>query len=107
MITVIVTGVGSNIGQGIIKAIRMSGLRVRIIGSDINPLSAGLFRCDKGYVLPPAYSGDFKDSIVTVCKDENVDMILIGSDPEVPFFAGAKQEIERLTEAFILVSNPA
>ena len=106
MITVIVTGVGSNIGQGIIKAIRMSGLRVRIIGSDINPLSAGLFRCDKGYVLPPAYSGDFKDSIVTVCKDENVDMILIGSDPEVPFFAGAKQEIESLTGAFVLVSNP-
>jgi carbamoyl-phosphate synthase large subunit len=83
----------------------MSGIRVRIIGTDMNPLSAGLFRCDKGYVLPPAESRDFKSAVLKVCKDEKVDIILIGSDPEVPFFSSEKKDIEHETGAFVLVSN--
>ena len=56
MTNVLVTGVGSNIGQVIVKSIRMSGIQCRIIGTDMNPLSAGLFRCDKGYIVPPLYN---------------------------------------------------
>jgi carbamoyl-phosphate synthase large subunit len=105
MITVMVTGVGSNIGQGIVKALRMSGINVRIIGTDMNPLSAGLFRCDKGYVLPQAESKDFKTTVLRVCKDEKTDIILIGSDPEVPVFSSEKKNIEHETGAFVLVSS--
>lgn len=105
MITVMVTGVGSNIGQGIIKALKMSGIDVRIIGTDMNPLSAGLFRCDKGYVLPPAESRDFKATVLRICKGEKVDIILIGSDPEVPFFSSEKNDIEHETGAFVLVNS--
>jgi carbamoyl-phosphate synthase large subunit len=106
MITVIVTGVGSNIGQGIVKAIRMSGMNVRIIGTDINPLSAGLFRCDKGYVIPPANSEDFMTKIIDLCKRESVNIIFIGSDPEVPFFSTKRDTIENETKTKVLVSNP-
>lgn len=105
MITVMVTGVGSNIGQGIVKALRMSGINVMIIGTDMNPLSAGLFRCDKGYVFPAAESRDFKTTILRVCKDEKIEIILIGSDPEVPVFSSEKKNIEHETGAFVLVSS--
>lgn len=105
MITVVVTGVGSNIGQGIVKALRMAEMDVRIIGTDMNSLSAGLFRCDKGYVIPPATSEGLLGKIMEVCNEESVDVILIGSDAEVPFFAAKKAIIERNTKAKIIVSN--
>lgn len=105
MITAMVTGVGSNIGQGIVKAIRMSEMNVRIIGADMNPLSAGLFRCDKGYVIPPANSKDYIEKVIGVCNKETIDVIFIGSDAEVPFFSSNKSVIENETKTKVLVSN--
>jgi carbamoyl-phosphate synthase large subunit len=106
MITVMVTGVGSNIGQGIIKSIRMSGIDTRIIGTDMNPLSAGLFRCDEGYVIPPVDSEDCLKKIIELCNKKSIDMILIGSDPEVAFFSSNKTTIEKNMITRVLVSNP-
>lgn len=105
MIAVMVTGVGSNIGQGVIKAIRMSKMDAKIIGTDIHPLSAGLFRSDKGYVVPPATSEDLLEKVVDICNREDIDIILIGSDLEVPFFSAKREDIEKKTKAIVLVSN--
>jgi len=106
MVTVMVTGVGSNIGQGIIKALNLSSLNCKIIGTDYHPLAAGLFRCDKGYLVPPAASENWLDKIVEICNRELVDAILIGSDGEVPFFSINKSEIVKATSAIVLVCNP-
>jgi carbamoyl-phosphate synthase large subunit len=101
-----VTGVGSNIGQGIVKAIRMSGMDVRIIGTDMNHLSAGLFRCDKGYVIPPVVKAkDCISKIIELCNKEGIDIILIGSDPEIPFFSANKNVIENERKTRVLISN--
>ena len=105
MITVMITGIGSNIGQGIIKALNLSGMESRIIGTDIHPLAAGLFRCHKGYIVPLAGSNGWLEKMVEICTHEHVDMILIGSDGEVPFFSRKKTQIEKRTMATVLVSN--
>ncbi len=105
MITVMVTGIGSNIGQGIVKALRMSEIEARIIGTDINPLSAGLFRCHKGYIVPPATSEEWLKKIIEICNKELSDIILIGSDPEIPFFSAKKADIENSANTIVMVSN--
>lgn len=106
MINVLVTGVGSNIGQGIIKSLRMTNFKCRIIGTDMVAFSAGLFRCDKGYVIPSAGDERFVQEIIKICKEEKIDIILIGSDPEVPIFASAKTAIEDGCESIVVVSSP-
>ena len=54
LVNVLITGVGGNIGQGVIKSLKMSSLKYKIVGTDIKTLSAGFFRIDKGYVVPKA-----------------------------------------------------
>ncbi len=100
-----VTGVGSNIGQGIVKALRMSGLGPRIIGTDIVAMSAGLFRSDKGYLVPRADSPEWLDRIIEICSTEKVDIVFAGSDTEIPFFAASRDKIEREAGCLVLVSN--
>ena len=48
---VLVTGAGSGVGQGIIKALRLSQLPLTIISADIMPMNAGLYRTDKALII--------------------------------------------------------
>jgi carbamoyl-phosphate synthase large subunit len=105
MTNILVTGVGSNIGQGIVKSLKMADIQCRIIGTDMVPLSAGLFRCDKGYTVPAADDEDFTDEIIRICERERVNIVLIGADPEVPVFALNRSVIEDQCEAMVIVSN--
>ena len=47
-----VTGAGGGIGQGVIKSLKMiKDIDIRIIATDINELSAGLYAVDKSYII--------------------------------------------------------
>ena len=105
MTNILVTGVGSNIGQGIVKSLKMSNIQCRIVGTDMVPLSAGLFRCDKGYTVPSAHDEDFTGEIIGICERERINIVLIGADPEVPVFALNRPVIEDRCEATVVVSN--
>ena len=52
MIRILVTGVGSLLGQGILKSINDSSLDYSVTGTDYFPSAVGLYWVDKGYLLP-------------------------------------------------------
>jgi len=106
MINVLVTGTGGGVGQSIVKALKISRLDCKIITTDMCPLAAGIYRGDKGYLVPPATSSNFIDTIIEICKRENIDIVFIGSDPELPVFAVNKRRIEEETGAKVIVSSP-
>jgi carbamoyl-phosphate synthase large subunit len=47
-----VTGAGSGVGQGIIKALRLSKRHLNLIAADITPLNSALFRADEALLMP-------------------------------------------------------
>jgi len=104
-INILVTGVGGNIGQGVIKAIKRSSLDCNIIGVDCNPLSAGLFVLYKGYVVPSADSNDLFCALVKIICDESIDILLVSSDQELDFYAHNKNLLESETGVKIIVSS--
>ena len=53
-LSVLVTGLGGPLGMSVFKALLLSSLPTRVIGTDTNPRSYGLFLADKAYVLPHA-----------------------------------------------------
>lgn len=104
-IKVLITAVGGAVGQGILKAVKMSSLKCEIVTADAQPYAAGLYRGHVGYIIPLASDDDFIDEIIRICSRENVDAILIGTDYELLKFAESKKRIEKETNAKVIVSS--
>ncbi|GEJ56254.1 ATP-grasp domain-containing protein [Anaeromyxobacter diazotrophicus] len=108
-LTALVTGAGAPPGVSIFKALRQSALRPRVVATDADPISVGLFRADAGYVLPrvtadePAYLSRLEE----VCRRERVDLVCFGSEVEMRRVAPFRAELERRTGARLVVNEAA
>ena len=52
----------------LIKELQKNG--VFVIGTDVNPLSSGLYISDKKYVVPKGDDPNFLQSMINICKIE-------------------------------------
>lgn len=101
---VLVTGIGGNVGQGILKALAASRVASHVVGTDANPLSAGLFFTDKGFVVPRADSDEFADALIRIIEQEKIDLVFVGADAETISLSLLKDELEARCRTLILVS---
>jgi carbamoyl-phosphate synthase large subunit len=102
-----VTAAGSIVAQGIIKSLKLVNEkrdRYTIIAADMSPLAAGLYRCDRGVIVPPASSPDYIESIISACNDYEVQAVFCGSDDELLTLASAKKKIEN-TKAKLMTGS--
>ncbi len=104
--TVLITGVGAIIGQGIIKSLKMAAVQSRLIGIDCNPFSVGFNWAEVGYIVPRVGKKDWLDAIMNICRDESVDLILPGIEQDVRAFIHHRSVIEGNTGAYILLNSP-
>lgn len=104
-ITILVTGTGSGLGQTIIKAIKLSRVKSRIITTDHQALTAGTFRGDSAYLVPLANNEEYINKIIEISDKENVQVIIPGTDIELPFLSANKSKIEEQTQAKVIVSD--
>ena len=102
---VMVTGSGSGVGQGILKALRSSELPITLIGADISPLNAALYRTDEAVIIPKVEQPGAFDKIVKILREYRVDVLMIGSEFELEFFSFNKSSFEKVTGIQIIVSN--
>lgn len=105
-IRALVTGAGSGVGQGIIKALRLSSLPITVIASDIAPLRAGLFRADEAILLPKVEDNGALAEIVDKINHHKIQVVFIGSEFDLLFFSENKSQIEQSTSAIVVVSSP-
>jgi len=101
---VLVTGAGSGVGQGIIKALRISNLSLTIISADIEPMNAALYRTNEAILIPRVELDGSLEKISAILRENQVDVVMVGSEFELVFFSKNKTEIERLSGALIIVS---
>lgn len=103
---VAVTGGGALLGQGLLRALKLSNLKPYTIAVDVNPCSAGLYWVDESYLVPPAKSSQYLDSIRALLARSEPDILLVGTDVELAPLAGVRLELEREFGTRILVSSP-
>jgi carbamoyl-phosphate synthase large subunit len=105
-LNVLVLGVGGNVSQGILKALRLATIPCRVIGGCVSPLSMGLYTVDQAYVSPAANDPKFFEWLVRICKAEQVDAVLSGVEPVLSVLSARAEELRRATGAFAVVSPP-
>jgi len=101
---VLVTGAGSGVGQGIIKALRLSKLPLTIISGDIVPMSAALYRTDEAVIIPRLELEGSLEIITTILRKSQIDVVLVGSEFDLLFFSKNKSAIEKITGALVITS---
>lgn len=83
-IKVLVLGVGGNVSQGIIKALRhINSLSLEIIGACVSENSAGLYLCDKGFISPYANDENFINWLIDICNCESIDIVMSGVEENI------------------------
>lgn len=105
--TILVTGAGALLGQGIIRAIRHSTIKARLITVDPSPLSAGLYWGDAAYLIRRADDPSYLERFTEVLALERPDIVLIGTDVELEVLAANRLDLERTYNTKILVSDPS
>ena len=82
-VKVLVTGAGSLLGQGIIRALRGSSFKTTIAAVDPHPLAAGLYWVEAPYVVPPVREEEYLERIEEILSRERPDAVLVGTDVEL------------------------
>jgi carbamoyl-phosphate synthase large subunit len=105
-VKVLVTGAGSLLGQGIIRALRVSSFKTTIAAVDPHPLAAGLYWVEAPYVVPPVREEEYLERIEEIISRERPDAVLVGTDVELGVFAANRERLERQGQTRIVVSSP-
>lgn len=90
-LTVLITGTGG-LGQEILKAVRRIEIPKKIICVDAKPNSPGLYRGDVAYITPLANQRDYITNLLKICRNEKIDVILIGTQQELTSLSLHKQQ---------------
>ena len=102
--SVMVTGVGGIVGQGIIKCLANSPYPV--VGLDASETAVGLYAVPKGYIVPASKDPAFIERLLDICAAESVRYLFLGLDMELPIIARAAARF-RKAGVIPIVSSPS
>lgn len=91
--TVLVTGIGGNVGQGIVRNILELDYDLRIIGTNTTEFSSGNHLVDTFYQVPFSYEDNFIPIITNIIQKEKVDLVIPATDFETSILAKISDEL--------------
>jgi carbamoyl-phosphate synthase large subunit len=110
MLNILVTGAGSLIGLGILRALKASKVPCKIFAADYFDHAPGLYWADEGMIWPdllkPAVGKAlWKEHVLKIVQDKKIDLVLVGLDFEVEAFAEMVAHDKTLSSR-IIVADP-
>ncbi|MBA3704402.1 MAG: hypothetical protein H0W84_00435 [Bacteroidetes bacterium] len=90
---VLVTGIGGNVGQGIIRNIRSLPYEIVVVGTNIANFSSGNYLCDSFYKVSFAYDDEYIGQIIDIVNKENIDLIIPSTDYEAFYLSSNLSKI--------------
>lgn len=102
---ILLLGVGGNVSQGILKALRESKLDLYIVGACVSEYSSGLFLCDEAFISPYANSDSFIPWVIDICNAKEIDMIMTGVEENIIALAKNIKQIQQQTKALFISSD--
>src|SRR5438094_449245 len=96
MPSVLVTGVGGNVGQGVLRVLRTLPHSLRLVGTNTTAASGGNHLCDETYEVPPAWDAGYVPMMVRICEAEAVSAVIPTTDHEAHQLALARAQLPAL-----------
>ena len=87
MKTIIVTGIGGVVGQGIVRNARGMNRDLRIVGVNVSRVSAGNHLCDEVVEVPYAYDENYINAMLKVVSETGAELIIPSTDYESYYLA--------------------
>jgi carbamoyl-phosphate synthase large subunit len=95
MTSVLVTGVGGrSVGHQILSALTRVPERYRVVATDVDAFSFGLYVADARYVVPHARDAQYLPSVFEIIEREQVQVVLPGTETELRVLAAARADLE-------------
>jgi carbamoyl-phosphate synthase large subunit len=105
-IKILVSAVGGDLGQSVIKCLRKSGYSTYILGCDANPLAAGRTDVEDFHLAPPVKeTKKYREFLLELTDKENMNYVFLLSDVEIAFFNEHRKYFEKSPAVFV-VNNP-
>lgn len=103
---ILVTGVGGPTPRSFAIALKKYGTlqNLRLIATDINPLSIGLYQkelFDKSYIIPRADAANYWDAIERIVREEKIDYAVILPELEVMEWAKRQASSQLPCKSFL------
>jgi len=93
MTKILITSVGSLVGQNILDVLELRRKNIQVIGMNSVAENQRNFRCDRVYLVPPTdLHGAFEEAFDHIFKIEKPDFVLAGRDIDVVFLAEYKEK---------------
>lgn len=104
-VTILVSAAGSTNGVNVIKALRsQNAYDVRIIGIDSDIYAAGLHLADEHEIVPKVSEPGFKDRLLQICKEYNVNMLIPTHSVELSFYSSNQKSLEEIAVRMMVPS---
>jgi carbamoyl-phosphate synthase large subunit len=105
MKNILVTGAGAVLGQGILRSLQNIGSNFFIHTADPDHRSTGHWLGNKAHLIKFANDPNYLSYIEKIIENEKIDILLIGTDTELPIFALNKSNLEKKYDVKIIVSS--
>lgn len=101
--TLLITSVGSLVGQNVLDALNNRRNNLHIIGTNSLVESANNFRCDKVYLVPPAARlDDYSEALVEIVEKESPDIVIPGRDDDIVILAQLREKMAIHRDRFLV-----
>jgi carbamoyl-phosphate synthase large subunit len=88
---VLVEAVGSPAWATLLPSLR--AVATRVVACDIDPLAAGLYLVDRGYLVPRYSDPGCMDALIELCRRERIDWVLPTIHEGLPHWATRRDEL--------------
>ena len=104
-LNILVLGVGGNVSQGILKALKLSTLPCRVVGACVSSPCFGSLTTDRFYLSPFAQSPEFVLWLIGLCQSEKINAILSGVEAVLEVLSVHKDRIQAESGAICMVDT--
>ncbi|MCH9656602.1 MAG: ATP-grasp domain-containing protein [Planctomycetes bacterium] len=102
---VAITGVSGDVGYGAVKGLRVGYPLTDILGLDSSYDRAAYSLCDRYEVMPRVDSDAYVSSLKSALSKHKIELLIPGIDSELEILSKNREEIERDTQASILLCD--